>query len=271
MKIGYQLYSCRNSAMKNLSAVLHSLAEFGYDGVELAGFCGHKPEELREMMGREGLRAVSSHVPLAAWERDAEQVIREHRILGCEYLVIPYLDEEYRPGNPAFSDIICRLFEWGERTQEAGMQLLYHNHDFEFREVSGKNGLDFLMDSIPSKCLLPELDTCWIKYAGFDPGAYIQRYKGQCPVVHLKDYLSSGKEGEVPYGLLKEGTKEESQKIQKGFSFKPLGYGCQDIGKLVEASEESGAQWLVVEQDEPDKYDELEAAALSIETLKRYL
>ena len=128
MKIGYQLYSCRNSAMKNLSAVLHSLA----------GFCGHKPEELREMMDREGLSAVSSHVPLTAWERDVEQVIQEHRILGCEYLAIPYLDEEYRPGNPAFSNIICRLSEWGERSREAGMQLLYHNHDFEFREVSGK-------------------------------------------------------------------------------------------------------------------------------------
>ena len=127
------------------------------------------------------------------------------------------------------------------------------------------------MDSIPSKWLLPELDTCWIKYAGFDPAAYIRRYKGQCPVVHLKDYMSSGKEGEVPYGLLKEETKDGPHKIQKGFTYSPLGYGCQDIGQLVEAAEESGAQWLIVEQDEPDGYDELEAAALSIETLKRYL
>lgn len=50
-----------------------------------------------------------------------------------------------------------------------GIQLLYHNHDFEFVKLSGLYGLDFLYEAVPADVLATELDTCWVKVAAKTP------------------------------------------------------------------------------------------------------
>ena len=48
--IGYQVYSAREEAAKDLKGVLKKLAELGYDGVEFAGFYGHTAQEVKAML-----------------------------------------------------------------------------------------------------------------------------------------------------------------------------------------------------------------------------
>ena len=111
-----------------------------------------------------------------------------------------------------------------------------------------------------------ELDVCWVKYAGEDPAAYIRKYAGRCPVVHLKDYV--GVKGDTaPYALI--GIDEGEKKDTQAFEFRPVGYGCQDVQSVLEAGIESGAQWFVVEQDMSVGRTPLEAAEMSIGTLKK--
>lgn len=126
--------------------------------------------------------------------------------------------------------------------------LLYHNHDFEFAQISGMTALDFLYAAVPASVLKCELDTCWIRYAGADPADYLRRYAERCPVVHLKDYVGDPG-GPAPYALLGQDAPAREDGGQP-FLFKPLGGGCQDIPALVEAAREAGTRWLVVEQDE---------------------
>jgi sugar phosphate isomerase/epimerase len=38
---------------------------------------------------------------------------------------------------------------------------------------------------------------------------------------------------------------------EENFGFRPVGYGVQDIPSIIEAANASGAEWLVVEQDNP--------------------
>ena len=150
--------------------------------------------------------------------------------------------------------------------KEAGLTLLYHNHDFEFVQISGQYALDFLYDAVPADLLKTELDVCWVKYAGEDPAAYIRKYAGRCPVIHLKDYV--GRKGEsAPYALI--GIDENEKKDTQSFEFRPVGYGCQDVQSVVEAGIESGAKWFVVEQDMSVGRTPLEAAEMSIGTLKK--
>ena len=47
--------------------------------------------------------------------------------------------------------------------------------------ISGMPALDFLYAAVPASVLKCELDTCWIRYAGADPAAYIRRYAQRCP------------------------------------------------------------------------------------------
>ena len=56
--IGYQIYSAREEAEKDLDAVLGSLKAMGYDGVEFAGFYGHSAEEVKKMLDENGLSDI---------------------------------------------------------------------------------------------------------------------------------------------------------------------------------------------------------------------
>ena len=263
--VAYQLYSAREDAQKDLDAVLGRLAAMGYDGVEFAGLYGHSAEDVAAMLQKYRLQAVSSHVPVMRIEEDMFGVIAEQRPLGCRYLAVPFLDETMRPGAPGFARVLRMVYRFASLCREAGIQLLYHNHDFEFVPVSGLYGLDFLYGAVPAHLLQTELDVCWIRYAGEDPVAYLRKYAGRCPVVHLKDYV--GVRGDTsPYGLL---GRAEEKKENVPFAFRPFGHGCQDVQAVVSAALESGVQWFVIEQDQSPDRPALEAAQMSLETLRK--
>ncbi len=266
--VGYQLYSARDEAQADLPGVLRQLKAMGYDGVEFAGFYGHTAEEVAAMLEETGLKAVSSHVPFADIRKDPEAVIADHKAIGTPYIAVPYLAGEDRPGTPGFAGTIRDVRAFGEKCRAEGIQLLYHNHDFEFVTVSGMYGLDFLYDAIEADVLATELDVCWVKYAGVDPAEYIRKYAGRCPVVHLKDYVGVKESDKNPYALIGD---EESEKNQDttSFEFRPVGHGCQKVEEVVEAGIASGAKWFIVEQDASVGRTPLEAAQMSMDTLKK--
>ena len=63
--IGYQVYSARDDAQKDLYGTLKALKEMGYDGVEFAGFYGHSAQEVRAMLDDLKLIGISNHLPFA--------------------------------------------------------------------------------------------------------------------------------------------------------------------------------------------------------------
>jgi len=266
--VAYQIYSAREEAAQDLNAVLAQLKALGYDGVEFAGFYGLTAEAVKDMLNKNGLVAISSHVPFAQIEEDMFGVIAYHQAIGCKYIAVPYLDADTRPGAPGFAHAIAVIDKFGRLLKEAGMTLLYHNHDFEFIDLSGMYGLDFLYTALPAEVLQTEIDVCWVKYAGENPADYIRKYAGRCPIVHLKDFVGTKQEdGSTPYALI--GLDENEKKDTQAFEFRPVGYGCQNVEEVVTAGIESGAEWFVVEQDSSIGRTPLEAAELSIGTLKK--
>lgn len=264
--VAYQLYSARDAFAENPEAVLRELAHIGYDGVELAGLNGMTAGALRGLLDTYGLTAISAHVPLAAMQRDLETVITDYGILGCRYLAVPRLDTDERPGGIGFGRTLGQLQRFGIRLRQAGMTLLFHNHFCEFEPVSGQPGLDFMYDAVSEEALGTQLDVCWITYAGEDPIAYLRKYCGRCPVVHLKDFIFE--KGDIsPYEW--ETLPASAQKDARVFSFCPWGAGNLDTAAIMQSSIESGAEWFVIEQDDPWQGTPLENAAQSMETIKR--
>jgi sugar phosphate isomerase/epimerase len=136
----------------------------------------------------------------------------------------------------------------GKVAKELGMTLLYHNHDFEFEKIDGKYALEVLYDTVPADLLQTELDTCWVRVGGEEPAAYVRKFSGRAPVVHLKDY--AGGKSEHMYELI--GIESEEKAVEENpFEFRPVGYGVQDMPAIIKAAEDAGAGWLVVEQDQP--------------------
>ena len=75
----------------------------------------------------------------------------------------------------------------GEVCRRHGLQLCYHHHDFELVKFDGVYGLDILLESSDPANVQLEADTYWLKFAGLDPAAYMRRWTGRLPLVHLKD------------------------------------------------------------------------------------
>ena len=271
LPVAVQVYGLRDLLEKtpeNFKEVMTKVREIGYDGVELAGLYGLSPEYVRDTLKEIGLVPISAHVPFADMMEDLDKVISDYRTIGVQYLVMPYMAEEYRPANPeGFKKFLPMLNEVGEKIQAAGLTFLYHNHDFEFVKLeNGKWGYDEMFDSIPHDNLMSELDTCWCDVATGDPVGFIKKYTGRIPVVHLKDYI---KKGEVKnmYKLIGVETKDDGEDTGY-FGFRPVGFGQMIWEPILNASLDAGTKWVIVEQDEHYELDPLEAARRSREYLK---
>mgnify|MGYP003295104078 CR=1 FL=1 len=203
LPVAIQVYSVRDDAAADLRGTLEKIKEMGYDGVELAGLFGHCPKKVKHWCDSLGLNPISAHVPLADMLADVDKVIADYKAVGCEYIVVPYVTAERRPGGELFMQMIEEIRTIGTKAKEAGLVLLYHNHDFEFIKMpNGQYGLDYIYSTIGPELLETELDTCWVKVAGECPVAYIKKYANRCPVVHLKDFKKSGDNLDKLYDLI---------------------------------------------------------------------
>lgn len=268
LPVAVQLYSVRDEMEKDFYGTIKLMKEIGYDGVEFAGLFGQNPEEIKAFCTEIGIVPISAHVPYYDMLENAEEVLSDYAKIGCKYVVVPYLTEECRPGTDGFAATVEGIRKIGEAAKTLGIQLLYHNHDFEFVKIGEEYALDVLYSTIPEDLLKTEIDTCWVNVAGVNPAEYIEKYSGRAPVVHLKDFKkSSDKLGKL-YDLI--GIDDESEAEEEdSFSFMPVGHGVQDMPEILAACENAGAQWVVVEQDSPAKGDTpVNSVTLSREYLK---
>lgn len=247
LPVAVQVYSVRDNASKDLRGTLEAIKEMGYDGVEFAGLYGNSPAEIKKMCEEIGLVPVSAHVPYVDMVADAEGVLKQYAEIGCKFVAVPYLMPEHRPDSDQFPTVVENIGKIGKVAKELGIQLLYHNHDFEFMKLDGKYALEVLYDTIPADLLQTELDTCWVNVGGEEPASYVRKFAGRAPVVHLKDFY--GEKSEDMYELI--GIEKKAPARPGNFEFRPVGSGLQDFPAILAAAEDAKAQWVVVEQDSP--------------------
>ncbi len=247
-RVALQLYSVRQDLEKDFWGVLKQVKEMGYTGVEFAGLYGNEPAEVKKMCEEVGLIPLSAHVPLQEFINDLEGTVEIYKRIGCQYVVIPYLEEKYRTDRAVFAETTQLIKKIGASVKNAGMVLGYHNHDFEFEKMDGKYILDILYEEVSPELLQTQIDTCWVNVGGENPADYVKKYAGRIPIVHLKDF--AGSKSENMYALI--GIDDDKKSEANGvFEFRPLGKGLQNIPSIVAAADEGGAQWVIVEQDAP--------------------
>ncbi len=270
LPVALQLYSVRNEMEKDFEGTIRKVASIGYQGVEFAGLFGHTAQQVKDICAAAGVEPVSAHVPLDELLADTEGTVAKYKEIGCRFIVIPYLPEERRPGFADFEKTLEEMKAIGEECKKQDLLMLYHNHDFEFVKLGEKYGLDVMYETISADLLATELDTCWVNVGGEVPAEYVLKYTGRAPVVHLKDFVMQGKEKPQKLYALIGIDDDEEQASEEAFSFKPVGSGVQDMPAILAAAEKAGAQWVVVEQDQPDKgHEELQCAEISRAFLKK--
>ena len=269
--IGIQLYGLRNTLAEDFEGTLQKVADMGYEYVEFAGYYGRTGEEIKAILDKLGLKCISVHQGLDFFNEDPEEKVAFLKAFGTKYSVIPWYGKDLLAGSDKWEESKARFNTVADLLYKNGMKLGYHNHDFEFDKVDGKYIHDYIFEAVPEEKIEPELDTCWVHYAGIQPEAKIREFAGRVTVVHLKDFVCKNLGGGPVYDLIDNSGKDSGKPSREdnGFEFRPLGMCIKYFEKILEACEECGTEYVIVEQDKTyDGMSELEAAKIARDYLK---
>ncbi|MES2658825.1 MAG: sugar phosphate isomerase/epimerase [Verrucomicrobiota bacterium] len=243
--IGIQLYTLRNELGKDTAGTLKKVAADGYKQVELFGFpnadamiAGAKDADLAIHSAHFEWDAVVN--PKDASLPDFAKIVEKAHGLGLSHLVIPYLQEPNRTTLDDYKKVAANANIAAAMAKKAGIQLSYHNHNFEFEpKEGGKRGYDIFMEEF-SPDMQFEIDVFWVKAAGIDPMELIKKLSGRVSQLHLKD--------------LKEGIAMPSFSTSLPTdAFQPLGNGIIAMEPIIVAAKAAGVKNCHVEQDQsPD-------------------
>lgn len=229
IKIAAPLFIVRDLCSKDLFGTLDKIAACGYDGVELFGFFGHKPEEIAAHLASIHLIPLGNHVSYADFKNNLEKTIQEHKIIGVKYITIGSFPRERQPGGELYRQTLEEIKQYSAAARQAGITLLYHNHAGELTKRGDKTVLSHWLDDAPFLSLEP--DVGWMKIAGADPLPYLIQYKDRCPVIHVKDF------------------RPETKTAGKSFIFRPIGYGVVNFPQLLPAILDCNPDWIVCDHD----------------------
>ncbi|MFI7276931.1 sugar phosphate isomerase/epimerase family protein [Streptomyces sp. NPDC049879] len=170
--ISLQLYSMRDdlNGEAGFDATLRAVARTGYPRVEQAlGYFGRTATELRDFYRRLGLKATSSHDGISPDDAALATKIRNARVLGQSYMVVPWLDSEKLDDWKRYAE---QMNHEAEAARRAGIRYGYHNHAHEFtRDLGGGvTPWDVLTGELDRRLVHLEIDIYWVVTGGINSG-----------------------------------------------------------------------------------------------------
>ena len=228
--IAVQMYTLRNAG--SLDQQLKIVHDAGVRAVETVGTQDVSAAELKQLLDRYSIKAISSHVQLGELRTGLDGVVDFNRSIGNTTLVVPYLAEKERPTDAAGWTALGReLGQIAKQVRAKGMRLAYHNHNFELVDFNGRTGLELLF-AAAGPDLQTELDLAWVARAGLDPAVMLGKFRGHVFAVHAKDNAPAG------------------QAEDEG-GFAAVGQGVLDWNAILPAAAAAGVQWYIIEHDQP--------------------
>jgi sugar phosphate isomerase/epimerase len=246
---GIQLYTVGDDLKKDPPGALAALRNIGYKYVETAGVAPLSSAAFRKALDTAGLECPSAHVRFTTG--DPAPQFEEASTLGARFAVSSVLVA--RPLGSSMQEAIRSLSELsldnfkrtaalaneiGRKAKEAGLQYVYHNHNFEFKDLGGgKIGYDILLSETDPGLVKFEADCGWMTVAGHDPVKYFRGYPNRYCMIHVKDFL----EGPVTTDLSPSNRPHGTE----------LGRGFIDYKRIFQACKAAGIQYYFSEQEPP--------------------
>lgn len=235
MTFSYQLYSSRN--FPPLRDTLTMLAKAGYSSVEGFGALFDPPVDLgalRADLDAAELTMPTAHIGVEVMRDEPARAIEIAKAIGASAVFGPYLDAPDRPTTPqGWRDFGAMLGEVAQPLQAAGLEVGWHNHDFEFTRVEGALPIDLILDAAPT--LKVELDVAWCVKGGEDPLPWIAANSDRILAAHIKD-------------IAPEGTAEDED------GWADVGDGTMDWPAYMAALKATPCRHFIAEHDNPNDH-----------------
>jgi len=238
--IGLQLYTVRDAMDKDPVGTLAKVAKVGFNSVEAATYTGSEKfygmdgVSFAKVLKDNGLDLISSHYRLGedipgskgTILNDWQKAVDDAAQIGLKYMVCAWLSPAERGYLDHYKKISGDLNTAGEICKKAGIQLCYHNHDFEFIKQDGKYPYEMLLLNSDPGLVKMEMDLYWMTKANQDPMMLFNQYPGRFPLWHLKDMDNTPKQ-----------------------MFTEVGSGIIDFKKIFKHANKAGLKYFFVEQD----------------------
>ena len=187
---------------------LRRIRNAGYEGLELNRFMIHPTPMIvrlltraagmptgnggslnwQELVRESGLSVISLHTDLGSLERGSESIAEEARSFGTNKVVITGMYRFDYGSETAVCRLAERLNREGEKLQETGVSLLYHNHNAELVQVKpGVRMYDLLLAQTDPACVGFEFDSYWFADGGADPGVWMKKLGSRMKLWHITD------------------------------------------------------------------------------------
>ncbi|MDF8331992.1 sugar phosphate isomerase/epimerase family protein [Novosphingobium cyanobacteriorum] len=260
--IGLQLYTVGENVEQDLDGTLAAVAKLGITDLELPGFLGRSPQQLRAAADRAGVRFSSIHLfaPSPFYPdaltilNPAQEIADALNVLGVRHVVMPSLPTPKgfqipkerniglaiaaatNAGGVAYWKKGAKLLnERAMALRPYGISLAYHNHNVEFQPLEGTvRGWDILLEEADPALVRVELDVGWVAAAGIDPADELLRLRGRVQAIHVKDIMASNQ----PNFAMQQAPAD-------------VGTGMQNWPRLLRAAEAAGVSHYYIEQDPP--------------------
>lgn len=245
--IALQMYTLRNvGTPAEQFAMAHKA---GFKHVELVGTHSLDAKELKTLLEKNKLTPTSSHVQLKSLEDDYAQTLAFNKAVGNDTIIVPWVEPADRPDTTqGWIDYAQRLDKLGAKLRKDGVQLGYHNHDFEMKKYDGVTALEIILNNSSPENLKLEMDAAWVFRGGQDPVRILKAYPGRVLAIHAKDSASIG-------------IRDDEM------NFAPLGEGLLDWATIMPAAKASGVKWFIIEHDKPkDAWSIISTSHKNLET-----
>lgn len=263
-RIGLQLYTVRDLMEHDPKGTLAKVAKIGYNSIEGATYTGTEKfygmtaKEFVKVLKDNGLEMPSSHYRLGeevekgkevkgTMLHDWQKAVGDAAAVGAKYMVCAYLSDSERGNLDHYKYVAEQLNKAGERCKSAGLQMCYHNHDFEFTKIQEQYPYDILLSQTDKNLVKMEIDLYWIKKAKQDPVALFNKHPGRFPLWHIKDM---------------DNTPERA--------FTEVGNGTINFKDIFKHTHTAGMKYFFVEQDKTPG-SPLDSITKSIQYIKKNL
>jgi len=188
-KVGLQTYTLREAMAEDFAGTFRMIKDVGYDYVEVnrRNFEDMAANELKALLNDIGLPSPAGHISYSDVTDDISSAIQRAKVMQHDFVIVPYMDENQR--SLADWKRHAQIFnQAGRKFADEGINLAYHNHQFEFDDLGGgTTAMEILMNETSPELVSYELDMFWAALANIDIPALMQRYPGRFKLCHIKD------------------------------------------------------------------------------------
>ena len=142
------------------------------------------------------MRVSAAHVQMPDAE-SANAILDEQEALDNRLCVLAFLPPDRFENADAIARTADALNAADELVRARGMELGYHNHNWEFSQQVGGQSAHALLFSKLAPTIFAEVDTYWAQVGGADPVAVVAGLGERAKLLHIKDGPADGPKSDM--------------------------------------------------------------------------